>query len=245
MNCVMFEEKISQYVDGALDGSDARLVGQHLRTCAGCTAFADRLEYDRILLRTPPPECSEIDFACLRGEIRGRIAGERRGARRLPVLAAAASILVAAAIWLRSGHVPKHPAQTSTVRVESGTDGAPRTSRRTAPDGRRRGHAKSLDTTVETAASKIHPPNAGKRTRGEWVFIHFDGRAAAPMGTDTSVRATADAALEVALQEFLAAEEVPPPPAVAPASPVAIHIVTGDPNVVLILLQEDRGVSNE
>jgi hypothetical protein len=212
MNCVMFEEKISQYVDGALDWSDACLVEQHLRTCAACAAFADRLEYDRILLQTLPPECSEIDFACLRAEIRGRIASEHRGAKRLPVLAAAASFLLAAgigAIWLRPGRAPIHPPQTANVKVEqNGTDGA---------DGRLGGHAKSLDTNVETA--------------------------------DKNVRATsiprADPALEAALQEFLAAEEVPPPPAVAPASPVAIHIVTGDPNVVLILLQENGGVSNE
>jgi hypothetical protein len=36
-------------------------------------------------------------------------------------------------------------------------------------------------------------------------------------------------------------------PAVSPeaASPIEIRIVTGDPNVVLILLQETSGVSNE
>jgi hypothetical protein len=77
-------------------------------------------------------------------------------------------------------------------------------------------------------------------------------RALPPRGTpaDQGVRPTAgpvpqaDPLLEAALQEFIAAEKTPSASPQA-ASPIEIRIVTGDPNIILILLQETSGVSNE
>src|SRR5579871_328195 len=54
----------------------------------------------------------------------------------------------------------------------------------------------------------------------------------------------ADPDLEAALRDFVASESAPSP-ADESMSPIAIRIMTSDPNVVLILLQESGGGSDE
>jgi hypothetical protein len=211
MNCVPFEEKIALYVDGALDWNEARAVEQHLRNCPDCAEFADRMEFDRMVLRTPPPECAEVDFDGLRAKIRRDIKQERRR-QLMPVLALAASILLAVGAWLHFG--------TRAVREGDGS--------RQVSSGEPRGPA-APPAPPPFLTGQAAPPAPRPRARAR------QPKTPVPQ---------ADLALEAALQEFVAAEETSAA-AAGPAPAVAIRIVTGDPNVVLILLQESSGVSNE
>jgi len=225
MNCLPFEERIAQYVDGDLDRAEVRRVEEHLRSCPACAEFADRLESDRILLRTPPLETAQVDFAALRSQIRRRIVQERRRITLVPALLIAASILIAVGIAaFRLGQVRVPP----SVLVGQAVPPAPYPSRgadplvRTGPPG-------------PVVANGINVrPQARRPTRA----------SAADQGVRPTAAPQADPALEAALQEFLAAEKAR---AVSPegTSPIEIRIVTGDPNVTLILLQETSGASNE
>jgi hypothetical protein len=233
MNCLPFEERIALYVDGALDRHEVRLVEEHLRSCSACAEFADGLEYDRIGLRTPPPESSEVDYGALRVEIRRAIVRERRTKRLIPALLIAASILIAvgiAAMRMVSGRIPVPQSQIAQVKVgqavppatlsKSGADPLVRGRRPRRPDG----ISPSIDSMGDSGSGGTRA-DQGVRPTMESV-------------------PTADPALEAALREFIAAEEAVPD-SLSPVPPIEIRIVTGDPNVILILLQETSGVSNE
>jgi hypothetical protein len=220
MNCGQFEERIAQYMDGDLYRDEVPEVEAHLRSCPGCAEFAERLEGDRISLRTPAPECFEVDFAALRRQIRRGIVRERRQRRLVPVLLIAASILLAVgggAIWFGAGRVGPQPSGTAQVQV---------------------GPALPLE-----GAKNSRPGDArGEDTRQASTRVSTrQARVLAPPGTPIL---RADPALEAALLEFSASEETAEASSVA-ASAVEIRIVTGDPNVILILLQETSGGPNE
>ena len=123
MNCLPFEEKIAQYVDGGLDPNDTRDIEDHLRTCPACAEFAEALQSDRTWLRTVPPETADVDFAALRRQIRSAIVHERRAKSLMPVLLLAASVLLAvavAAIWLAPNRGGQQP-RTAQLKVSSQT----------------------------------------------------------------------------------------------------------------------------
>jgi hypothetical protein len=230
MNCLPFEERIAEYLDGALDRAEVRVVEEHLRVCPACAQFADRLEYDRILLRTPPPETAEVDFAAMRSQLRRAIVQQRRPTRLAPALLIAASILMAvgiAAIRLGPARVQVGQALPPATATSFTRGADPLV--RTGPPG-------------PAVANGINiRPNAKRSTRA----LPGGGTPADQGARPTTAPVPqADPALEAALREFVAAEKAP---AVSPeaASPIEIRIVTGDPNVVLILLQETSGVSNE
>jgi hypothetical protein len=225
MNCLPFEEKIAQYVDGGLDRDDARHIEEHLRGCPGCAEFADRLEYDRIGLQTAPPEIGDVDFAGVRRQIRTGIIQERRKIL-VPALLVAASILISvgiAAFWFVPGGV-RHAPHTAQVK---------------APE--------PIETRQAEPPAPPMPARVVKEARARKLGLV--GQAVSPVLYHPAHPAStpvpkADPALEAALQGFLAAEQPPPVPP-EPTSAIEIRIVTGDPHVILILLQETSGVSNE
>jgi anti-sigma factor RsiW len=86
------EERIALYAGGEID----RGLESHLAACIRCFELFRRLEADRDLLASEPPELGAVDFGAMRREIL------RRTRRRVwpVVLAAAAMVGAAAAGWV-------------------------------------------------------------------------------------------------------------------------------------------------
>ncbi len=194
---------------------------EHLQVCPECAGLAEALE----ALRSEPPEVKDVDFAAVRANIRRGIEEQGRRVRWLPVLLAVAAVLVLLLWrpWVRPG-----------VEVVN----APAVAGQPLPDGRGSVTHESVVPGSETPGSV----RRGSARRRPEVPIR-----AATVRERKSPQATVpqpDPALEAALQDFLAAERAPPPVA-EPSSPVEIKIVSGDPNVVLILLKQTSGASYE
>ncbi len=217
MNCPEYEERIALLVDGELERGAAWAVEKHLRTCGECAEFASQMEFDRELLRMPPPECSDVDFIALRHAIRRRISQEHPRAKWMPVLAMAGSILLIMAVaWLGRPNVARTLVSAAS-RLVSTRSGPPAKS---LPAHQLSGLAAAPVLTV-VGPRRITPRRTANRP------------AAAPQPRP-------DPDLEAALRDFLAKEITPAFPDSA-VSPVAIRIQTSNPNVVLILLPESSG----
>jgi anti-sigma factor RsiW len=108
MSCPSFEERIALYTGGDLEPAEIPAVLDHLRGCPACAALAGAFERDRQRFAAVPPEMADIDFAAMRRETIQRARSRRR---LLPVLLAAASLLLAAgaAIEWRAFHRPVPP----------------------------------------------------------------------------------------------------------------------------------------
>src|SRR5271154_5565862 len=105
MACDAWIEKLDAYLDGELAASEARAIGEHLRGCSTCTAESlSRLQQKRAVQAagqrfTPDP--------AFRARIQQSIAARppaRRNWFRLPVLATAMALVIAAALFLAAAN---------------------------------------------------------------------------------------------------------------------------------------------
>src|SRR5271155_3236512 len=101
MVCETWTDKLDAYLDGELPPAEARALGEHLRGCAACAAESlSRVQQKRAVQAagqrfTPDP--------AFRARIQQSIAARppaRRNWFRLPVLATAMALVIAAALFL-------------------------------------------------------------------------------------------------------------------------------------------------
>jgi len=221
MSCLDFEKLIALDVEGDLPERKAAKLGQHLKACRNCQAFAERLQASQALVKSlaqePADEAmlEEVRQRVLRG-IAAESEPHRFQAWRFALGAVLVATVIFAAVTLWRPRGPLHVARASR----------PQSRERLAPTAPRRGQD-ALATAGEAAAlrpvretSKQAPTQAVRP---------------APTAPEYSRTGTDRASLVFRSRKqprgSLTASVKPPQPA-----QLTVKLVTDDPNVVIYWL---------
>ena len=63
LNCDELVERVTDYLDGALDDETKRRVSDHLAGCDGCTTYVDQIRQTITTLASSPPDVELTDEA--------------------------------------------------------------------------------------------------------------------------------------------------------------------------------------
>jgi anti-sigma factor RsiW len=63
LNCDELVERVTDYLDGALDDETERRVSDHLAGCDGCTTYVDQIRQTITTLASSPPDVELTDEA--------------------------------------------------------------------------------------------------------------------------------------------------------------------------------------
>ncbi|HHW03625.1 MAG TPA: hypothetical protein GXX35_12615 [Thermoanaerobacterales bacterium] len=91
MGCDLYEEKIMEYLDGALDGREWAKLEKHLLTCARCSKFLDDMQNQYAMLSDLPLLSPGQDFT---QKVMKKIFREKIEGKNMLMIAIPASLMV-------------------------------------------------------------------------------------------------------------------------------------------------------
>lgn len=103
MNCLAFEDRLDEYLEGALADNAHAAAAAHLRSCDHCRRYLARVEALRVAVRNfpvPAPRPGFFEHALARAQ--GRDASRRTGW----AYAAGAALAASLALWIGFGRLP-------------------------------------------------------------------------------------------------------------------------------------------